>query len=573
MKLLLVILLTLSLSLFTLDLFSQSIEQKTTDSIFRDWGEVYFKFSLNDRNALDLLTRTISIDNYKDQEVYAYANRSEFESFLSLNIPYTILPNPGGLLPLSEIHPQLIDGFSKSAGLWNFYPTYQQYLDTMHYYAATYPELCRLDTIGSTLLGRKIIALKISDSVNVSEAEPEFFYTSSIHGDETTAYVLMLHLIDSLVTGYGVSPRITEIVNNTEIFINPLANPDGTYRNGSTITNPTRGNYAGVDLNRNFPDPGGVNTGVKQPETLGFMDYASNNHFVMAANFHGGIEVYNYPWDRWSKLTPDDNWWRYTGREYADTAQKYSPAGYFDDLSNGITNGYAWYQIFGGRQDYMNFFQHCREVTIEISTVHFLPASQLMAHWNYNYRSFLNYIEQSNYGFQGIVTDTVTGEKLHAKVFVLNHDIQSDSTFVYSKLPSGFYARPINQGTYSVTFSAAGYFPKTINDINIQKRQQLRLDVQLRPLNISLPENSIQKFMIFPNPNEGCFDLHLPYCDAQGWLLSMMDITGKIQYQQRIEGDQMDVKISINRNGLPSGMYIIRLSNTSKIFQDKLFLR
>ena len=65
------------------------------------------------------------------------------------------------------------------------------------------------------------------------------------------------------------------------------------------------------------------------------------------------------------------------------------------DYDNGITNGYAWYEVNGGRQDYMNYFRHCREVTIEISNTKLLPASQLVAHWNYNYRSLLNYIDQS----------------------------------------------------------------------------------------------------------------------------------------------------------------------------------
>ena len=70
----------------------------------------------------------------------------------------------------------------------------------------------------------------------------------------------------------------------------------------------------------------------------------------------------------------------------------------------------------------MNYFQHCREVTIELSNTKLLPASQLESHWNYNYRSFLNYIEQANYGITGTVTDSLTGEPLKAKVFIQNHD-------------------------------------------------------------------------------------------------------------------------------------------------------
>jgi len=49
-------------------------------------------------------------------------------------------------------------------------------------------------------------------------------YTSSMHGDELTGYVLMLRLIDSLLSTYGTNPRVTNLVNNFEIWINPLAN-------------------------------------------------------------------------------------------------------------------------------------------------------------------------------------------------------------------------------------------------------------------------------------------------------------------------------------------------------------
>ena len=80
-------------------------------------------------------------------------------------------------------------------------------------------------------------------------------YNATIHGDELTGYGLMLKLIDHLITNYNKDPQITNLINNTEIWINPLANPDGTYRNDTTLKNPYRYNANGIDLNRNFPDP------------------------------------------------------------------------------------------------------------------------------------------------------------------------------------------------------------------------------------------------------------------------------------------------------------------------------
>jgi len=66
----------------------------------------------------------------------------------------------------------------------------------------------------------------------------------------------MLRLIDSLLTSYGSNPRITYVIDNAEIWINPNANPDGTYHGGNgTVYGATRYNVNGYDLNRNFPDP------------------------------------------------------------------------------------------------------------------------------------------------------------------------------------------------------------------------------------------------------------------------------------------------------------------------------
>jgi PKD repeat protein len=209
------------------------------------------------------------------------------------------------------------------------------------------------------------------------------------------------------------------------------------------------------------------------------MNLAEEQNFTMSANYHGGAEVLNYPWDTWVRRHADDDWWYYVCREYADTAHVYAPNGYLSDLQNGVTNGYDWYSIDGGRQDYMNFFRHCREVTIEISSVKTIPASQLEAHWNYNYRSMLNFMQQSIYGFTGIVTDSITGEPIVAKVELLGHDL--DSSLVYSDLPLGDYHRPVKSGTYDLVFSASGYYPKTLQNIQIDDFQIITNNVELAP--------------------------------------------------------------------------------------------
>jgi hypothetical protein len=343
-----------SLSLSALPQDSGSAE---AEKYFNAKGEVFFVFQINSPSELDVITRIVSIDKVIDHQVYAYANRKEFLKFLKLNLSFTILPHPGDLLGPEELIPET--NASSPSTVWNFYPTWDQYLAFMNGFAASYPDICQLILIGYSVQGRELLAVKISDNVNLSEAEPEFLYTSSMHGNEIAGYPTMLHLIDHLLTNYGTDPRITDLVNSTEIFINPLANPDGTYWGGSgSVLYPKRYNANYIDLNRNYPDPedGPHPDGNEwQPETVAFMAFADSNHFVMSANFHGGAEVFNYPWDTWAKLAADDDWWQFVGHEYADTVHIYSPSNYFSGFNNGITNGYQWYTISGGRQDYMNY--------------------------------------------------------------------------------------------------------------------------------------------------------------------------------------------------------------------------
>lgn len=546
------------------------------DSLFKERGEVYFTFNTQDRDEIGYLTKIISIDNVKNKTVFAYANKDEFSSFLQLQIPYRILPAPGLSLSREELDFRAPKNGDNPATTWNYYPNYSEYLDFMTGFATAHPDICRLDTVGTSIQNRLILCLKISDNVNQTEAEPQFLYTSSIHGDELTGYVLMLHLIDYLLINYGSDPTVTELVNNTEIFINPLANPDGTFKGGNnSVSGAIRGNANYLDLNRNFPDPkvGQHPDGnAWQKETEAWMDYAAQNHFSLAANFHGGAEVFNYPWDTWSKLTADDAWWQLVGREWADTVHQYAAAGYFTYLNNGISNGNAWYEINGGRQDYMNYWHHCREVTVEISDIKLLPTSQLLNHWNYNYRSFLNYLRQAQYGINGIVTDTVTDEPVEAKILIHNHD--KDNSEVYSHLSTGFYMRPIIQGTYSLTFSAPGYYTKTIEDVEATNWSTTILDVQLRPLTFDAQDKTTQKVMIYPNPSDGHFRLVFPEHPVNpSCAIQVLNQMGAVVYSDELQCGKGCTHVDIALPSLAQGVYFLKFNTGYRIYFDKLILR
>jgi hypothetical protein len=551
----------------TLGSFGQIIpESETVDHLFTKEGEQFFSFNCTDRILLDELSHLISIDKVERQgKVFAYANRKEFSRFLEYGIEYEILPHPGDFEGNLNIKDHIdVRGIQE----WDFYPTYGAYEDIMYQFAESYPSMCQVFSIGTTPGGREILIAKISANVGISENEPQLLYTSSIHGDELTGYILMLRLIDYLLSNYGSLPKITSIVDNTEIWINPLSNPDGTYAGGNnTVNGARRYNANWIDLNRNYADPedGPHPDGEEwQPETMLFMDMAQENHFVTSINFHGGEEVCNYPWDTWSRLAADDNWWQYVCHEYADTVHLYSPPTYMSDFDNGITNGYAWYSISGGRQDYMNFFHQAREFTLEISDIK-LPSPELLpSYWDYNYRSLLNFIEQSAFGLRGTVKDSISGWPIRAEVYAVLHEL--DSSWVYSALPNGNYHRLLFAGTYTIKYSAPGYETKIVHDVVITNRQATVLDVKLAPDGVGGIDNYLvsSKIEIFPNPTHNGFLSF--YSDLEIYKTTVYDIQGKILLNTFLEKGQRKIGLE----GLKPGIYFVRFDTEKGIGMKKI---
>ncbi|MGE5424111.1 MAG: M14 family zinc carboxypeptidase [Syntrophothermus sp.] len=517
----------------------------------------YFKFNIDQKSEISNITRLISVDNIQGKVVTAFATPEQFKKFKKLGYQVTLLPLPGDVPEDQLGNPAA----NKSVlTVWNYYPNYQQYLDIMYAFANDHPDICMLDTIGISVQGRLILAVKISDSVHFHQGEPQVLLTSSIHGDELAGYVCMIHLIDSLLNSYGSVDRITNMINNFELYINPMANPDGTFHNGNgSVSGAWRYNSLGIDLNRNFPDPQDgphPDGNAWQVETKEFMRYDTLHHFVLSMNFHGGAEVYNYPWDTWAKLHPDDSWMIFTGREYVDTVHAHSPSGYMTDLNNGITNGYAWYEVAGGRQDYTTYFHHGREITLEMSSIKLPSASKLLNFWDYNKRSFLNFIEEAGYGFNGQVTDSVTGDPLSAKVNIWGHD--ADNSWEMTDSLTGWYFRPIDEGTWNVTFTCPGYRTKNIT-VDVSRRATARQNVQLVPITYGINDMVSNHLQVYPTPSSGKIYITLPETRVKAFVLKVFAMNGEKKMEKEMSSDGV-LALSIDLQDFANGMYWIELS-------------
>lgn len=482
---------------FTFNLQAQNLEQKARQLIDTK-NQVTVQFTEKDKSKLKEISKRISIDDYQNGLVTAVLSKLQIDAFLALGYTFTIPEHRSvNVLNVATTIADMAD--------WDQYPSYDLYIEMMQSYANDFPNICRLDTIGFSQNGRLVLALKITDQPEIDENEPEFLYSGQMHGDELVSSLMFLRFIDFLLNNYDSDAEVTSLVNNIEIWINPLANPDGCYYGGNNnVSNSSRYVANGVDLNRNFPNPiegEHPDNEAWALETVDMMNFCTSRDFVMSANSHSGAEVVNYPWDTWEsseKITADDDWWQYVSQQYADSAQAYSPPNYLTDVdASGFTNGADWYFAFGSRQDYMNYYQNCREVTLELSSNKRLDSDELPFHWNYNKVAMTNYLKQVQYGINGIVTDECTSLPIKAKIEIQDHDI--DQSHVYSAMPLGDFHRPIFEGTYTVIISADGYQSQTFENISVENYATTGLNASLEPL---IPETEFAFALTSPCSGE-----------------------------------------------------------------------
>ena len=509
-----------------------------------------------DATTLQTLSQEFSVDKVTRNADGSFNTRiclsyKDFDNFLSKQIPYsTYVPTRASV--------QMAYNYEAMTANWNRYPTYSTYTAMMDTFRTRYPNLCEIDTIlATTLGGHKILCAHISNNLNNNEGKPSIFYTSTIHGDEVVGYYMMLRLIDLLLTNYNTNSYITELVNNVDIWICPLHNPDGTYYTSDDQINSSpvsiRLNLHGEDLNRSFPLAGQPLAKPNyEPEVEAMMQFMAAHNFTLAANLHGGAEVFNYPWDSWPSWQhshADADWWEYVGHNFADTCHNHSMY-YMWDEDNGVTEGGDWYVITGSMQDYHNWYLGTRHVTIEVSDYKVVSTSQVGSYWNAAYHSLLNFIAEADNGIHGIVTDSTTGEPLQALVYITNHDL--DHSYVETTLPYGDYHRPIKAGQYAVTYSAEGYLPKTIVT-TVADGEKLVQNVQLTK-SVGLQEHD-NRISVYPNPAHDYITVELSDNTKIDYI-QLYDMQGRLVEtfpETSLQTTRLDVR------NLPSGTYILHI--------------
>lgn len=250
------------------------------------------------------------------------------------------------------------------------YFTYQEMTNLFQSLSENNSDIMSLESIGKTYEQRDIWLVKLSDNVDVNEKEPGVLLMGAHHGNEKPSFEILIYFINYIVENYykentdddqdglinedyidgfdndddGLidedpsEDRVREVINNTQIFLLPMVNPDGVEANTRKNRAPNYGSFGlskeitsyGVNLNRNygykwylyyiFPLSyhlfinildSSYNYRGERPfsenETIAVKNFVEKNNMCISLSYHSYGEILFYPWMYTSRHTPDED--------------------------------------------------------------------------------------------------------------------------------------------------------------------------------------------------------------------------------------------------------------------------
>ncbi len=345
-------------------------------------------------------------------------------------------------------------GLKNNPRLLDDFHSYSEMTAELHDIVNTHPSIASLYNLGSSVQERTIWGLKITNNPDIEENEAEVRICGCHHGNEIMSAELPLMLAWYMVDNYASDPDIQDLVDNREIWIIPMVNPDGREMN-------TRYNANGVDLNRDYGymwgGEGGSTAPFSQPETKVIREHALDNNFVLSLSFHCSGDIVNYIWNFKGEPVADHDVVVALSDQYG------SHNGYW------VVEGYDWYQTRGDTND---FSYGCRgdiDWTIEVQT------SNIPQAWDYNRDAMLEIIEAADIGLTGIISDIDTGLPVAATIW-----IEEVYWPCFTDPKIGDYHKPLMPGSYNVIIRANGYQEQT-HQVVVTESITTVLDVSLVP--------------------------------------------------------------------------------------------
>ncbi len=336
------------------------------------------------------------------------------------------------------------------------YQTPEQVVEQLKNLQKKYPEIISVFSIGNSVQNRPILAVKISDNVTEDEIEPEFKYIANMHGDEIVGREMLVKLAEEMAVSYNNhDEEITLLINNTEIYFLPSINPDGNAKK-------QRGNANWTDLNRNFPDfttSDNQNVpGKRAIETLAVMNFQKNRNFALSANFHDGAVVVNYPWDTKVGDFQLNDLIIELSSQYANNNTDMRNS---HEFTNGITNGYDWYEVNGGMQDWSYYWHGDMQITVELSQIKWPKFSEIARQYTLNKKAMLTYITRIHQGAGIYFSNRELSGKI--SIFKVATNSANESAIGTFGFTHGEFYKVLNDGAYRYEIQTGARNDSSIN--------------------------------------------------------------------------------------------------------------
>jgi carboxypeptidase T len=184
-----------------------------------------------------------------------------------------------------------------------------------------YPELTEVRSIGKSLEGRDIWAIKVTGENPEGTNRPVFFVNGMHHAREVMTPEITTDLVEYLVKNYKNDADVTRWLDSTEVWVIPMFNVDGNNKmwTADSMWRKNTRNGHGVDINRNYPafwntcrgssgstwaqDYRGPAAG-SEPETQAMMAFVGSIKPVFSISYHSYSEIVIYPFGCGPKRTP-----------------------------------------------------------------------------------------------------------------------------------------------------------------------------------------------------------------------------------------------------------------------------
>jgi carboxypeptidase T len=233
---------------------------------------------------------------------------SENERELLVDLSKSLVKGLNSPMLVNEMDPNGLDGK---------YKTSDQIEKLLKDYAATYPQLATVLSIGKSLEGREIFAIKITKQTAAANGQevkkPAIFFNSMHHAREVMSTEVGVDIIDYLLSNYGKDPKVSHWIEHNEIYVLPMLNVDGNSRVWSSDPwwRKNARDGVGVDINRNYPFSWNTCDGssatptaadyrgpsaASEPETNVMMQFVASIHPVFSISFHSFSEIVIYPY-------------------------------------------------------------------------------------------------------------------------------------------------------------------------------------------------------------------------------------------------------------------------------------